>query len=293
MSYSLTILTPLYNRTEYIERMYESLSAQTRKDFQWLVVDDGSKVSSEEAFAKIAGKAPFAVEYHYKENGGKHTALNFSHPYIKSDYVLILDSDDTLTPDAVETVCRYTEKYKDNNEVGIFSFLRGTDAEHPLANFPKEEQLSDHITFRINENRPGDCCEVVRTDVFREFPFPVFGDERFLSEAHLWINSAKKYKTVYVKKVIYLNDYQPGGLTDAGHNMRRKYPLGGMYTQKLGLDKRFRFSYRAKRAILLLYYGRLAGKKTAEVLEYSEHPAFVRAFYLPARLLYAVKNRGK
>lgn len=290
MSYSVTILTPLYNRSEFIDRLYSCLCAQTVKDFQWLIIDDGSRDNSGDKLAELEKTAPFRMEYIYKENGGKHTALNFAHPYIKSDYVLILDSDDTLTPDAVEAVHTYIQKYGNDKSIGIFSFQRGTDTEHPLVDYPMNEEISDHIRYRINGNRPGDCCEVVRTEVLREYPFPVFEGEKFLSEAHLWIKSAEKYKTVYVRKVIYINDYQKGGLTDSGHRMRRTCPLGGMYTQRLGLDKRFALKYRIKRAVLLLYYGRLAGKKTGEILKYSRHPLFVGWFILPANLLYLIEN---
>lgn len=290
MSYSVTILTPLYNRSEFIDRLYSCLCTQTVKDFQWLIIDDGSRENSGDKFAELEKTAPFCVEYHYKENGGKHTALNFAHPFIKSDYVLILDSDDTLTPDAVETVCEYIKKYSDDKSIGVFSFQRGKDREHPLVEYACQEEISDHVGYRINGNRPGDSCEVVRTEVLREYPFPVFEGEKFLSEAHLWIKSAEKYKTVYVRKVIYINDYQKGGLTDSGHRMRRTCPLGGMYTQKLGLDKRFSLKYRIKRAVLLLYYGRLAGKKTGEILKYSECPQFVGWFIFPANLLYLIEN---
>lgn len=291
MSYSLTVLTPLYNRPEFIDKLYESLSAQTLKDFQWLVIDDGSRESAEVKFRELSENAPFCIEYHYKENGGKHTALNYSHQYIKSDFVLILDSDDTLTPDAVETVKKYTDKYCDNKDIGVISFQRGTDAEHPLVDYSKDEEISDHITYRLNGNRPGDSCEVIRTDVLKEYPFPVFPGERFLVETHLWVSTAEKYKTVYVKKVIYLNDYQEGGLTDSGHGMRRKCPLGGMYSQRLELDGRFNLKIRIKRAILITYYGKLAGKSAGEILKYSGHPVLVGLFILPANLLYFIENR--
>ena len=46
MSYSVTILTPLYNRSEFIDRLYSCLCAQTVKDFQWLIIDDGSRDNS-------------------------------------------------------------------------------------------------------------------------------------------------------------------------------------------------------------------------------------------------------
>lgn len=287
----LTVLTPLYNRRQYAEDLFRSLAAQTVKDFQWLVIDDGSDENSKELFAEFAERADFPVEYYYKENGGKHTALNFSHPYIKGEWVLILDSDDTLTPDAVETVIKYTEKYGSNEKIGIISFQRGTDENHPLVKFPETETVCDHITFRINENRPGDCCEVIRADILREYPFPVFENEKFLVETHLWVNTAEKYLTAYIPNVIYLNEYRKGGLTDSGHKMRRTCPLGGMYSQKICLSDKFNLKFRLKRGILLDYYGKLAGKKAGEILRYSGHPVFCGLLYPAAVLLYHYENQ--
>ena len=66
MSYSVTILTPLYNRSEFIDRLYSCLCAQTVKDFQWLIIDDGSRDNSGDKLAELEKTAPFCVEYHYK-----------------------------------------------------------------------------------------------------------------------------------------------------------------------------------------------------------------------------------
>lgn len=287
----LTVLTPFYNRNEYIERMYKSLSSQSVKDFQWLVIDDGSKVSPEAEFNKLKETAPFELDYCRKENGGKHTVLNFSHPYIKGEWVLIMDSDDYLTPDAVETFMKYEKKYGDNKEVAVLSFLKGTENNISPVKYPGEETVSDHITFRINSGLNGDCCEVIRADVMREFPFPVFEGEKLLIETHLWMSVASKYKTVYINKVIYMFEYLEDGLTVAGHASRRNNPQGSMYTQKLGLNKRIKLKYRIKRAILLPYYGHLAGKSTGEILRYSEHPFLVGICLLPSFMLYLYEKR--
>lgn len=282
----LTILTPIYNRNEYIEKLYFCLSAQSRKDFQWLVIDDGSETPSEEIFKEYSTYADFQIDYCYKENGGKHTALNYSHPYIKADWVLILDSDDTLTCDAVETAIRYIEKYNGNSEIGILSFQKGFDTSSPLVKFDDGETLSDHIEYRINGGRDGDCCEIVRSCVLREFAFPVYVGEKFMNESHLWIGSADKYKSVYIPKVIYLCEYMEGGLTQAGRKMWRTCPLGGMHSQIIGLNPRCSFKYRAKRALLLHYYGRILNMKAKEICRDSGYPSFVRLFTIPGFFLY-------
>lgn len=286
MTPSITILTPLYNRKQYIERLYYSLCAQTRKDFQWLIIDDGSEENTSAIFEEYSKYAEFMIEYHYKENGGKHTALNYSHPYIKYDWVLILDSDDILTNDAVETAVSYIEKYNDNGEIGIISFQRGTDRETPFVQFEKEELISDHISYRINKKKDGDCCEVLRTSVLREFAFPVFVGERYINESHLWIGSADKYKSVYVPKVIYICEYVEGGLTKSGRSFWRTCPKGGMHSQIVGLNKRCSLTYRIKRALLLHYYGRILKMKAEDICRDSGHPFFTGLFTIPGYFLY-------
>lgn len=286
MTPCLTILTPLYNRSQYIDRLYYCLCAQTRTDFQWLIIDDGSTERSDEKFKEYSEYSEFLIEYHYKENGGKHTALNYSHPHIKSDWVLILDSDDLLTPDAVETAAAYIEKYSDSKDIGVISFQRGSNTSTPFVSFPNDETVSDYIEFRINQNRPGDCCEVVRAAVLCEFPFPVYVGERFITESHLWIGSADKYKTVFVPKIIYICEYVEGGLTKSGRSFWRTCPMGGMHSQIVGLNKRCCLKYRIKRALLLHYYGRLLKMKPKDICKDSGYPFFTSLFTIPGYFLY-------
>lgn len=291
MKYSLTILTPLYNRKEYLPRLFECLSAQNREDIQWLVIDDGSSERSDTEFSSFANQADFLIEYYYKPNGGKHTALNYSHPYIKSDWVLILDSDDALTPDAVDTVTSYINKYSNHNDIGIISFQRGTDSNTPFVEFESKEVISDHIKYRINSGRDGDCCEVLRTSVLCEFSFPEFEGERYMNESHLWIGSADKYKTLYVPRIIYICEYIDNGLTKSGRSFWRTCPLGGIHSQIVGLNPRCSLKYRIKRALLIHYYGRIAKKKNKEICNESGHKFFVWLFTIPGLILYFLWER--
>ena len=98
--YRLTVLTPTYNRAYTLTKVYESLAKQTKQNFQWLIIDDGSSDGTEELIMSFP-KTGFELEYHKKSNGGKHTALNYSHQFIKGEMVVILDSDDYLTDDAI------------------------------------------------------------------------------------------------------------------------------------------------------------------------------------------------
>ena len=99
---NITVFTPTYNRAKTLVRVYESLLNQTNKDFVWLIVDDGSTDNTKVLVAKWIEENKLSIEYHYKENGGKHTAMKMAYQLAQTKYLLAIDSDDELTPDAVE-----------------------------------------------------------------------------------------------------------------------------------------------------------------------------------------------
>lgn len=284
----LTILTPTYNRSAYLPRCYDSLCSQTRYDFEWLIVDDGSTDGTMDIVSKwMTDKTrQFPVEYVKKTNGGKHSAINYAVKFIHGTIVLILDSDDYLTKDAVENVLNVWRDYSDDHKICGLSFLKGYDLETPLAKFEHEVFRSNHIDYRINKRISGDCCEIIRTKVLKEFPFPIFEGETFLGENYLWDNVALKYDTVYVNKVIYICEYLDGGLSKQGRALRMRNPYGGMETSRIEMDKRYCLSRRIKSAILYVCYGFAAKLSVKDIVRTSKHSFMVLLFWPFGRLLY-------
>ena len=249
----LTVLTTTYNRANLLSKCWESLCKQTCKDFEWLIIDDGSTDNTSTVVNSLKEKtSDFSIEYHWKENGGKHTALNFSHQYIHGEYLIMLDDDDILTSDAVETILFDWRKYGQNKKIGCISYQRANiNTGKVLVDWEsKEPVISNAIDFRINSRRSGDCAETIRTQMFKEFPAPIFDNEKFLPEDFLWVNSAFVYDTVYIQKKIYLCEYREDGLTKTKHRRRFRDPQGGMYTCNLYFNKRFAFEVQVKKAIL-------------------------------------------
>ena len=79
----LTILTPTYNRGGVLPQLYRSLLAQTCDDFEWFIIDDGSTDNTQEIVKKWLSNKGIHIRYMYKQNGGKHTALNYAINMIK------------------------------------------------------------------------------------------------------------------------------------------------------------------------------------------------------------------
>ncbi|WP_287771713.1 glycosyltransferase family 2 protein [Megasphaera sp.] len=269
----LTILTPTYNRYKYLQKLFDSLCEQTCMDFQWLVIDDGSSDRTEDYFKNIKHNV-FNIDYYKKDNGGKHTALNFSHPFIKGELVIIVDSDDVLSKDAVATVLHDWERYKYKSSIGVISYLRGDMLTHKSlarSNAP-DGYISDHIAYRINRNIRGDMAEVVRTDVFKSYNFPVFSSERMVSEEWLWNHIAMRYKTVYRQKVIYYCEYIEGGLTKSGRKLLMNNPLGQMEACKSYFVNTVSTRMQIKKMLLYCVYGLCSKKNIKDVLLESGRP---------------------
>ena len=108
---TVAILTPTYNRAHTLDKLYESLLIQTSFDFKWYLVDDGSSDTTEEKVKEFVNDK-FEMLYIKKENGGKHTALNVGVSQIEEELTFIVDSDDYITSDAVETIVSDWEKYR-------------------------------------------------------------------------------------------------------------------------------------------------------------------------------------
>src|SRR5574344_558610 len=96
-----TLFTPTYNRAHLLPALYQSMEMQVFKDFEWLIIDDGSVDNTEEVVRELALKATFTIRYIKQENGGKHSAFNRAIEEASSEWFVCIDSDDPLTPDAL------------------------------------------------------------------------------------------------------------------------------------------------------------------------------------------------
>lgn len=292
-TYPLTILTPTYNRKNTIKALYESIKVQTNFNFQWLVIDDGSVDNTKEYFEEIAKEEKsFCVEYYYKNNGGKHTALNYAHPYIKGELVCIVDSDDWLINSAVEKIISNWNLYKDNQTICGLTFLKGYSEQESLIKNHVDEDvvISNHIDFRINARRKEDRCEVIRADILKKYPFPEFLGEKFLGESYLWNLVGFNYDTVYINQIIYVCEYLDGGLTKSGRKLRISCPNGGMEDCKTyfikNSNRKVNIKILIKEAWLYVCYGKFAGYKAKQIMQNSGRKGLVLFNYPFGYLLY-------
>lgn len=230
----ITILTPTYNRASLLPRLFDSLLRQTNKDFEWIVVDDGSTDDTREVVANLKEKCggAFPMGYVYKANGGKHMAINIGVERARGELLFIADSDDLLTDDALETVANSWHDISDDKSfAGIAGLDIAMDTREVIGSgLPQEHIDCNAIGIRYRHHVTGDMKEVFRTEVLREFPFPEFAGERFCPEQLVWFRMARRYRLRYINKPIYIADYQPDGITAGITRARMRNPSASMLT---------------------------------------------------------------
>lgn len=230
----ITILTPTYNRASLLPRLFDSLRCQTNKDFEWIVVDDGSTDDTREVVANLKEKCggAFPMGYVYKANGGKHMAINIGAERARGELLFIADSDDLLTDDALETVANSWHDISDDKSfAGIAGLDITMDTREVIGSgLPQEHIDCNAIDIRYRHHVTGDMKEVFRTEVLREFPFPEFVGERFCPEQLVWFRMARRYRLRYINKPIYIADYQPDGITAGITRARMRNPSASMLT---------------------------------------------------------------
>jgi glycosyltransferase involved in cell wall biosynthesis len=100
MKYS--IIVPVFNRPDEVDELLESLTAQTFRDFEVVIVEDGSTRCCRDVVERYADRLD--VRYFFKENSGPGQSRNYGAERSSGEYLIILDSDVILPPDYLRAV---------------------------------------------------------------------------------------------------------------------------------------------------------------------------------------------
>ena len=208
----ITVFTPTYNRAKLLPDLYESLKRQTCKKFEWVIVDDGSTDDTESLVKQWIPQADFSICYTKKENGGKQRAVNLGVQKAKGEYFFIVDSDDILTDNAVETALKWFDTIKDEKGFGGIGGQKGYKNGKAIGESFDGVYLDATSLERAKYHITGDKAEIFYTDVLKKFPFPEFEGEKFVPEALVYNRIAQAgYKLRWFNEIVYLAEYLPDG----------------------------------------------------------------------------------
>ena len=225
----ITVLTPTYNRASLLINLYQSLIKQDFDDFEWVIVDDGSIDATTDIVDQFIQERQMVITYIKQANGGKHRALNRGVKETKGELVLIVDSDDSLPNKSLSIIYSHYLDIKNNSSIGgVCGLMAHHDGTIIGERKIRSSMNLSSIDMRYKYGFVGDVCEVFKTEVLREFPFPEIENEKFCPEALVWNRIATKYKLYYFNEVIYYRDYLDGGLTSKIVRIRMNSPIASM-----------------------------------------------------------------
>lgn len=218
----LSIITPTYNRAAALSDLRTCLMKQTCTLFEWLIVDDGSVDSTRELVEEWirSNDSGFSIRYLWRENGGKHRAVNMGVLNAAGDYIWVVDSDDCPTPTAVEHIESWLEllpEEEGGRVVGV-SGLKASRDGVVIGGVPSFSRRANYIEATNLQRRQrglgGDKAEVYRRSVMVEHPFPEFSGETFIGEESAWNAIAAEGNVLrWYNSVLCVCEYRPDGLT--------------------------------------------------------------------------------
>ncbi len=211
---TLTVFTPTYNRAHTIERVYESLKAQTCDDFEWLVIDDGSTDNTKtlvESFIEASGSG-MKIHYVYKENGGLYTGYNVAYATIKTELCVCIDSDDFMPVDAVEKIVSFWKEQGTDDYAGILGLDFNIATKEIIGGtFPSGLREVYFYDLTLKKLHAGDTKPVMRTSLMRQVaPQIGFPGEKNFNPVYMMLQVCDNYPVLLMNEVLCNVEYQLG-----------------------------------------------------------------------------------
>ncbi len=228
----ITVFTPTYNRAYIIETLYRSLQRQSFRDFEWLIVDDGSSDNTSDLVAAWQKEEnDFPIRYYKKENGGKCRAINYGVDFAEGELFFNVDSDDYLLDDALEKVDQWEKSLpKDNRYCGVVGNLGTGPSCTPNTPWPesyRDASLLERYPECSKHPIDGERAWVFYTQIQKQYKYPEFEGENFITPAVTWNRMAHDGYLVRIwDDIIWVYEYQPNGLTMQGNMRFIKNPQG-------------------------------------------------------------------
>jgi glycosyltransferase involved in cell wall biosynthesis len=239
-----TIFIPTYNRADILPRALESIEQSTLRDFEVVIVDDGSTDDTRNLVQAWVAKGAFPVQYVWQENQGIHAAHNTALEHARGLLFIRLDSDDFMLPQALERIKAHWEAIPDAQKprfagvAGMCLNENGTVSGEP---YPQNVIDSDYLEIFEHCRMNGERREALRTEVLREYPYPRIGGERWLRPTLILRRMAHRYRIRFTNDLLQVNRHAPGGISENRFRYRVLYPKGQRlyFLEEITLNDRF------------------------------------------------------
>lgn len=204
----VSVIIPNYNHAQYVGDAIRSVLAQAYRNYEIIVVDDGSTDNSREVVTQFGDK----VNYIYKTNAGLSAARNTGFNASKGSLIGVLDADDMYEPEYLETLVAALQENPD--AAGIYCGYRFVDhVNNPLPQIEAHSAEAERLFLALLDGN-----FLVPESIFlRRSVYEDVGlfDEtlRACEDWDVWLRAAKKYKIIHSTKILTRHRILPGSMS--------------------------------------------------------------------------------
>lgn len=232
----MTLATPTFNRRHELERLYASLlrlKATTRPGiiFEWLIIDDGSSDDTAATVARWAEDDLLPIRYYYQPNSGKHVADNRATQLARGEMILTIDSDDELTPDALNIFHDTWTSIPPSEREGLKGVTaRCVDpATGQMVGTPLPRRhnggrflIASAQDLRHRYHVKGEMVGFTRRDILLRYPHEIKPDVgKFMPEGIIWYSIGESYREYVIDRPARLYHQDEGGAIMSGGSRNR------------------------------------------------------------------------
>lgn len=195
----ISIITPTYNREAFLPAAIESALAQSYKEFELIIVDDGSTDNSRELINTYAEKDS-RVRYLYQENQRQSVARNYALSIAKGDFICFLDSDNYWPHDKLEKSLKAFEQYPDADIV--YGDCITIDEQGNELHRNNMRRYSGKIAaLLLKDNFVSMNTTMTRRKCFNEMG-GMSGKRRVADDYDLWLKFSARYRFQYIPEFL-------------------------------------------------------------------------------------------
>ena len=241
----ITVFTPTYNREYKLSQLYNSLISQTNKDFEWIIVDDGSTDNTKSLVASWISENKIKIRYYKQKNQGKPIAHNKGVLESKGELFICVDSDDYLIDKAIEIIEKNWNKHRDNtNCVGMVAAKILKNNETVGTEMPKNVNYSTLQDLYCKYKHKGDTALIYRCEIIKKYQFPKINGEKFIPETYLYNQIDQEGKLAIIYDKFYVCEYLEDGYTSNSAKLIKNNPIG--YIISAEIAKKYANTFRSK-----------------------------------------------
>lgn len=222
----LTIFTPTYNRAYCLKNLYNSLCIQKNKNFIWLIIDDGSNDNTEDLIKKFKHDKILNIEYIKQKNSGKHVATNRALEKCDTELIFCIDSDDYLANESVIDIILDTYKQNKDKILGMYFRRIDKNGNSLAGKYPKGKKMVGITDLYHKYNYKGDTAIILKTKYLQNVRFPVFENEKFVTERVFYNKINHIAPMLLCEDKIYVCDYLKDGYTKNANKLIIDNPYG-------------------------------------------------------------------